>query len=204
MTRALSRRKLAEISDWYDSGGGASSANHTKTANNNLVLIRNDSGADVGPMEPLRVTGRLHPTSDAEEAANQYYNRGVEVVGTTPANEDNEDNIDAQTQMIAVTAESISSGGLGRAYLCGAIGAPVYCNDPEDLYANGINGQLESGMSGQFRIVCSTDNASEGATVFAYLIPSGGDSTVFAVTCYPKYAIDNVSSLSYTTYFLYV
>ena len=94
----------------------------------NIVLIRNDSGADVGRFGVLGISGvDINPTASAEAAA-QFAERPV-LTGATPTTA-------SYSEQFCVTIEPIADGAIGRAAVSGVFACKVNVTDADHKYAD--------------------------------------------------------------------
>lgn len=122
-----------------------------------VVLIKNDSGADLGRFEVLGVTGVIIDPADNEDA---FAERPL-LVGQAPTT-------GASKGKFVVLLEPIADGRVGRAMASGVTIAKVNVADADDEFADVADGDTSSLASG-----------ADGAA--AILWKEDGTGTVYAV-----------------------
>jgi hypothetical protein len=144
-------------------GGGATGADPAP----NIVLIKNDSGADVpwlgvlgiSGVEISPVGGNLTGDTDADRKAREFATRPI-LTGVTPTT--------ALSESFVVTLEPIASGKVGRAAVSGAFACRVNVTNASHRFAvakNGDAAQLASAACGVLQLVWK--EAGTGANKWA-------------------------------------
>jgi hypothetical protein len=158
MTTLIRRDELNKmLSEWKSGVFGKNSPQ--KIAGRGTVLMYNN-GPDIHAGLPLAVTGRMFPSISMDDAITEYLTYGVQLAGAYPADDDPD-------QIVAITAEPIYSGRVGRVWLGGVIGASVNVSDESHKYVDCDSGGLFSADSGPFRLVAHIDS-------FAFILPVSG------------------------------
>ena len=143
------------LSEWKS--GVFSKFGQQKISGRGTVLIYNES-PDILAGLPLVVTGRMFPGVSEEDAITEYLTYGVQLSGRYPDDDDPD-------QIIAITAEPIYGGRVGRVWLGGVIGASVNVSDESHKYVDCDSSGLFSSDSGPFRLVAHVGS-------FAFILPN--------------------------------
>ncbi len=157
MTTLIRRDELIQmLSEWKSGVLGGKNAH--RIAGRGTVLLLNQ-GPDILSGLPLAVKGRMFPNVTEDQAITEYLTYGVQLRGDTPSDETSD-------QIIAITAEPIYSGRVGRVWLGGVIGASVSVSDNSHGYVKCNFSGLFSSDEGPFRLVAHVGS-------FAFIMPSG-------------------------------
>lgn len=157
MTTLIRRDELIQMmSEWRSGVFGGKNAH--RIAGRGTVLLLNQ-GPDILSGLPLAVKGRMFPNVTEDQAITEYLTYGVQLRGDTPSDETSD-------QIIAITAEPIYSGRVGRVWLGGVIGASVSVSDNSHGYVKCNFSGLFSSDEGPFRLVAHVGS-------FAFILPDG-------------------------------
>ena len=156
MTNLIRRDELNKMLSEWKSGVFGKYAQQ-KISGRGTVLMYNE-GPDILAGLPLAVSGRMFPDVSEEDAITEYLTYGVQLSGKYPADDDPD-------QILAITAEPIYSGRLGRVWLGGVIGASVNVSDESHKYVDCDSSGLFSADSGPFRLVANVGS-------FAFILPN--------------------------------
>lgn len=155
MTQKIRRDKLVELlSQWQAGDFGGSLL--TRRSGRQLVNVWNKTDIDIGLGQPIAVTERMFPNVTEEQAVTEYLNNGVSLTGARPT--------DDPKEIIAITAEPIRSGGVGRCYLPNVFGAYVRFDDESHRFVQCNEDGFYSAPFGPYRILGHVD-------AFAFIKP---------------------------------
>lgn len=156
MTTLIRRDELNKMMSEWKSGVFGKNG-HQKISGRGTVLVCNN-GPDILAGLPLAITGRMFPNVNENDAITEYLTFGVQLAANVPLDDDPD-------QVIAITAEPIYSGRVGRVWLGGTIGASVSISDESHKYVDCDSSGLFSADSGPFRLVAHVDS-------FAFILPN--------------------------------
>jgi hypothetical protein len=118
------------------------------TTASNIVLIRNDSNADVGRCHVLGITGVAIDPTASDAAAAAFVERPI-LTGWTPVT-------GVHDTKFAICIEPIGSGGIGRAAVGGMMAVRVRIDDESHGFATVLDGdatQLRSAGCGILQLL---------------------------------------------------
>ena len=156
MTTLIRRDELNKMLSEWKSGVFGKSAQQ-KISGRGTILMYNE-GPDILAGLPLAVSGRMFPGIQEYDAMTEYLTYGVQLSGRDPADDDPD-------QILAITAEPIYSGRIGRVWLGGVIGASVSIVDESHKYVDCNSTGLYTADSGPFRLVAHIGS-------FAFILPA--------------------------------
>jgi len=137
-----------------------------------IVLVRNDSGSDVGRFAVLGIDSPvITPTDNADEFKNR-----VALAGVTPTEA-------SHWGAFVVTLEPIAAGEIGRACAAGVCPAKVYVTDTTHAFADVSDGQagyLASAETGAAQILWRETGTGEVWAIVRLGVPAApGGTTTF-------------------------